>query len=231
MIVTQVVVFGVMLLAGALAGSFAFLFYFLGGGSRAARAIFDFLTPPTIGVIYFFALRWTASGVFRLFSLSAFVMGFVLQCLFLRRFSPSLRRFACKIILPIKSLEESLECRVKARFEPFARKIGCVLEKRRADRGRKRAERETLKKRRAAEKETKRAAARALLRKDRGSLARARVQNEPTAKVIDNARVSRYNMRKNPKRGTDCGSEVSYAGAAVAGFRSRKRTARHIHRV
>lgn len=120
MILSECAVFAAMLLSGFLAGALAALLLTLGRGSAVARSICDFLCPIAVGAIYLFSLRLVSSGIFRLYSLAAFIAGILLLAAFLRRFSPALRRLARRIFLPIKSLSESLERKVSARLAPIA---------------------------------------------------------------------------------------------------------------
>jgi len=103
----------------------------LGEGSRPARAIFDFLTPLALGVVYFFTLRFVASGVFRLYSLVAFLLGGLLSRRILKALSPFLRRAAKRVIVPIKSLENLISARVERWFSPLKRRIAARRDRRR----------------------------------------------------------------------------------------------------
>ena len=117
MILSECAVFAAMLLSGTFAGAVCSFIFLLGKGSGAARAMFDFLSPITVGVTLFFALRFFAGGAVRVYSLFAFLLGIVGSAFLLRRFSPRLKRLAKHVILPIKSLSESLErkfCRLVA---------------------------------------------------------------------------------------------------------------------
>ena len=151
MILSECAVFAAMLFSGFLAGAVTALFFTLGKGSAVAGAIFDFLCPLTVGAIYLCSLRLAASGVFRIYSLAAFAAGILLLLCFLRRFSPAFKRMARRIVLPIKSLSESLEKQVSARLAPIAERRRLRREKRRE---RKRGKRLSRKKRSAKDHPT-----------------------------------------------------------------------------
>ena len=102
--------------AGAVAGIAATFLLALGKGSRGARAVFDFLTPPIVGAIFFFALMLSSDGEIRWYAFVAFALGGTAQRLLHKKLSPFLCRIAKKLILPIKSLTESLESALKKLF-------------------------------------------------------------------------------------------------------------------
>jgi len=109
MILTECAVFSVMLLAGGAAAILASALLVLGGASRVARALFDFLTPPAVGAIFFLALYLSAGGVLRLYAVLAFLLGGAGARFLLKKFSPALKRLLVKASVPIKSLERGVE--------------------------------------------------------------------------------------------------------------------------
>ena len=123
MILTEIAVFAACFAAGLLSGFVAAFLLTLGEGSRPARAIFDFLTPLVMGIVYFFTLRRFASGVFRLYSLVAFLLGGLLSRRILKMLSPFLRRTAKRVIVPIKSLERRVSVRVGKWVLPLKRRL------------------------------------------------------------------------------------------------------------
>ena len=122
MIANECAIFAALFCAGLLAELLSAALLTLGKGSKVARAVFDFLTPIAVGAIYFFALRFSALGVFRVYTVVAFVLGGLAARWGLGKCSPALRRFARKVVLPIKSLEESLEKRVSDRLLPLRKR-------------------------------------------------------------------------------------------------------------
>lgn len=108
MILDECLTFALTFGAGVIGGIAATFLLALGRGSRVARAVFDFLTPPVVGAIFFFAL-FSSGGVLRWYSFVAFLLGGALQRLLHKKLSPFLRRAAKKLLVPIKSLTESLE--------------------------------------------------------------------------------------------------------------------------
>ena len=123
MIETEIAVFALLFAAGVLSGAVAVFLLALGRGSRVARAIFDFLTPLVMGAVYFFALRYFASGVFRLYSLIAFLLGAGVSRRVSRALSPFLRKALQKAKVPIKSLERRVSCRVGALISPIKNRV------------------------------------------------------------------------------------------------------------
>ena len=109
MILTECAVFSAMLLAGGAAAILASALLALGGASRVARALFDFLTPPAVGAIFFLALYLSAGGVLRLYAVLAFLLGGAGARFLLKKFSPALKRLLVKASVPIKSLERGVE--------------------------------------------------------------------------------------------------------------------------
>lgn len=156
MILSECAVFAAMLLSGSFAGAVCSFFFLLGKGSGAARATFDFLSPITVGVTLFFALRFFASGAVRVYSLIAFLLGIVGSALLLRRFSPRLKRLAKHVILPIKSLSESLERKLCRLVAPFKNRLLIHRETARKKRAEKRNAKELARsKKRTALREKK----------------------------------------------------------------------------
>ena len=141
MIRAECAVFLAMLVGGLLAGSTATLFFAFGRASRVARAIFDFLTPIAVGAIFFFSLELSAEGVFRVYALVAFLSGILLRRLIHRKIAPWERRVARKILVPIKSLEESLEKRIATLLAPLRERWRARREAVREKREKRRAER------------------------------------------------------------------------------------------
>lgn len=131
MILTECAAFVSALFAGVLAGTLATFFYRLGSASRAARWIFDFLTPLSMGALYYCALFFAADGVFRFYTLAAFFLGALAQRAIHKRISPFLRAFARRIVLPIKSLEDAFESKVERVLAPLREKRNARREKRR----------------------------------------------------------------------------------------------------
>ena len=134
MIETELAVFVATFLAGMLAGTVASFLLALGRGSKAARAIFDFLTPLAVGALYFFALRRFASGVFRLYSLVAFSLGVFLSFRLLKRLSPLLLKILSRLKVPIRSLENAFSAGANRLLRPLRER----RERRREERGRRR---------------------------------------------------------------------------------------------
>ena len=133
MIGTEVAVFAALFGAGLGAGLLAAVLLALGRGSRIARAVCDLVTPPVVGVLFFLTLRAVASGVFRLYSAVAFLLGGTLAILLARRSAPLLSRMLNRAKVPIKSLENRVSRRLSRLFAPIAQ--------RRAARKKKRVER------------------------------------------------------------------------------------------
>lgn len=119
MIGTEVAVFAALFGAGLGAGVTASFLLALGQGSRVARAVSDFVTPPVVGLIYFLTLRAVASGVFRLYSLLAFLLGGALARLIVRGIAPYLSRLLDRAKVPIKSLEDRVSAWAERRLAPI----------------------------------------------------------------------------------------------------------------
>lgn len=126
MIVAECSVFLTMLAGGMVAAFFATLFLALGGASKAARCVFDLLTPIAVGGVFLLFLYISSSGVFRVYALVAFLLGGALFRWLYRLVRPSLKKLLCRLIVPIKSLED----RVERRLLPLREK----RERRRAER-------------------------------------------------------------------------------------------------
>jgi len=122
MIRTEIAIFVALFASGLGAGMLASFLLALGRGSRVARAIFDAVTPLAVGAIYFFALKGAASGVFRLYSALAFLLGGSAAWWIVGRISPYLSRAISRLKVPIKSLEDKLSERIYRRFSPFRKK-------------------------------------------------------------------------------------------------------------
>ena len=170
MIVTEITVFVACLAAGLLSGFVAAFLLTLGEGSRPSRAVFDFLTPLALGVVYFFTLRFVASGVFRLYSLVAFLLGGLLSRRVLKAISPLLRRVLKRVIVPIKSLERRISSRVGRWVLPLKRRIAYRRDRRREKRREAcavRAQKRTLRQDEKQKKKTLSAAKRAAKRKEK----------------------------------------------------------------
>ena len=202
MIRTECVVFLSMVGGGALAALVATLFFALGQSSRVSRAVFDFLTPLSVGAIFFFDLYFSSGGVFRLYEVIAFFLGGAIFCFVYLKIRPFLKLVFLKAYVPIKSLENA----VNKRLEP-------VL-KRREERKRRVREKREEKRRAVMEKKEKRRKEKARIKRrnkqkeqacrrrfplrGRGTHQKGRPKRRKRAlisKVIDNARESRYNKR------------------------------------
>lgn len=109
MILEECLTFALMFASGVIAGITATFLLLLGKGSRVARAVFDFLTPPAVGAIFFFALMLSSGGVLCWYAPVAYALGGAVQQLVHKRLSPILCCLVKKLIVPIKSLEKSLE--------------------------------------------------------------------------------------------------------------------------
>ena len=142
MILTECATFSAMLVGGVLASVAGRILFALGRASRVAEAIFDFLAPIAAGAIFFFSLRLSADGAFRVYCLAAFALGVGAERLLYGRLSPVLRRIARRIVTPLKSLAESLERRAISLFSPLCEKCRTLVAKRREKREKKRIERE-----------------------------------------------------------------------------------------
>ena len=127
MIGTEVAVFAALFGSGLGAGLLAAFLLALGGGSRVARAVCDLVTPPVVGVLFFLTLRAVANGVFRLYSVVAFLLGGALAILLARRSAPLLSRVLNRVKVPIKSLEMAVE----KLFRPITECLARQKEKRR----------------------------------------------------------------------------------------------------
>lgn len=112
MILAEAAVFFSMLAGGAAAGLIATTLLELGGASRVARCVFDFLAPLAVGAAFFFSLYLSSGGVFRLYALIAFFLGGGLFCFVYRRLRPRLKRVIYRFVVPIKSLEKRFEERL-----------------------------------------------------------------------------------------------------------------------
>ena len=170
MIVTEIAVFAACFAAGLLSGFVAAFLLTLGEGSRPSRAVFDFLTPLVVGVVYFFTLRLFASGVFRLYSLVAFLLGGLLSRRILKALSPFLCRVLKRVIVPIKSLEKLISARVERWFSPLKRRIAARRDRRREKKREARAiraQKRTLRQDEKQKKKTLSAAKRAAKRKEK----------------------------------------------------------------
>ena len=118
MIAGECAVFLSMLVGGMLAAAVATFFLTLGGASKAARAIFDFLAPIAVGAIFCVVLYDASGGVFRSYALIAFGLGGYLFRLGYRKSLPTIRRIIRRISVPIKSLES----RINKRLEPYRKR-------------------------------------------------------------------------------------------------------------
>ena len=109
MILTECAVFFGMLFAGMGTAAIATLFLTLGGGSKAARAVFDILTPLFAGATFFVCLYFLSGGAMRLYAVLAFVSGGALFYFVWRKISPFARRLIKRALVPIFSLEKAVE--------------------------------------------------------------------------------------------------------------------------
>jgi len=171
MIRTEITVVAVMFGAGLGAGVLASFLLALGRVSRVARAVTDVLAPLAAGAVFFFALKGVADGVFRLYSVLAFLLGGVAARWLVGRLSPCLSRGIERLKVPIKSLESKIEERLNRLLAP-------LREKRAAKR---------------ALRAEKRAALRLQKEKERFERAKERAQTEKEhrAQAVDNAREKR----------------------------------------
>ena len=180
MIPTECATFAAMFVAGGVAGIVARLLLTLGGGSRVARAIFDCLTPFVVGAIWVYALYLSAGGVFRLYRLVAYLLGGIAAQYLLRRYSPILRRFARKVILPVKGCAEGVERRVAAWTEPLRERV--------RERRRMRAEKMKLSRIAAREKREERS-------RERARAAAEKVNRRPLSREKERrSRVARHRV-------------------------------------
>ena len=186
MIATEIAVFAACLAAGVLTGFVSAFLLTLGEGSRPARAIFDFLTPLFAGGVFFLTLHRFASGVFRLYSLFAFLLGVLLSRRVLKRLSPTIRRALKRVILPIKSLEKRLSARFGRLILPLKRRLASRRDRRREKRRVLRAAREQERKNRQRKKSEKRDRAVALRAKKRMEK-RASLRRSERAGRVDSA--------------------------------------------
>ena len=109
MILTECAIFFGMLLAGMGTAAIATFFLTLGGGSKAARAVFDILTPLFAGAAFFVCLYFLSGGAIRLYAVLAFLSGGVVFYFSWRKISPFARRLAKRAVVPILSLEKAVE--------------------------------------------------------------------------------------------------------------------------
>ncbi len=137
MILTECAVFFGTFFAGMGAAAVATVFFALGGASRAARAVFDVLTPLFAGATFFVALYFLTGGAIRLYAVLAFLSGGVVFHFSWRKISPFARRLAKRAVVPILSLEKAVE----KLFFPLTER----LKKRREIRLEKRAKKRRLK--------------------------------------------------------------------------------------
>ena len=165
MISGECVVFFSMFAGGMIAGMITVFFLTLGGASKAARAVFDILTPLAVGAVFFFSLYDASGGVFRIYALVAFLLGGGVFFALYAKFHPVIKRILRRAIVPIKSLQSKVdkhfepirkrrEKRLKAMREKRAEKkaiSAARAEKRRADKARlrtkKREKKEALRRR------------------------------------------------------------------------------------
>ena len=184
MILTECSVFFAMFFAGSAAAVLAAALLALGGASRIARAVFDFLTPLLIGAVFFFALYFSSGGAFRLYAVVAFFLGGGCVRLLLKKFSPHLKRSLCKLIVPIKSLET----RVEKAFLPLAERLEKRREKRREKKEIRLAQKQERKGERALKKEKNREKKRL---KRRLAVYRKRLCAKKTAKAATSPSAAR----------------------------------------
>jgi len=122
MIRTEITVVAALFGAGLGAGVLASFLLALGRGSRVARAVTDALAPLAAGIVFFFALKGVADGVFRLYSVLAFLLGGVAARWLVGRLSPCLSRGIERAKVPIKSLESKIEERLNRLLAPLREK-------------------------------------------------------------------------------------------------------------
>jgi len=94
----------------------------LGGASKVWRALFDFITPLAVGGMFFLSLNLSAGGVFRFYALFAFAAGGGCFYLLYRKIRPLLSAVLKRIIVPIKSLENAANERLRPLREKRERK-------------------------------------------------------------------------------------------------------------
>jgi len=190
MIGTEVAVFAALLGAGFGAGVIAAFLLALGRGSRVARAVFDFVTPPLVGVIYFFTLRAAASGVFRLYSAVAFLLGGALAILLARKSAPLFSKVFNRAKVPITSLENAVSRRLSSLFAPIAQRCAARKKKRAEKRTCALNEERKEKERKAREKHLAEMAKtdRILVRRPEGGRRRHRTRPRKRSQAIDIAR-------------------------------------------
>ena len=134
MILTECAVFFGMLFAGMGTAAIATFFLTLGGGSKAARAVFDILTPLFAGAAFFVCLYFLSGGAMRLYAVLAFVSGGALFYFVWRKISPFARRLIKRALVPIFSLEKVVE----RLFFPLAERLEKRRGKKREQRAKKR---------------------------------------------------------------------------------------------
>jgi len=157
MILGECAVFAAMFAAGATAGVIAVFLDVLGRSGRAARVVTDVLTAAEMGVAYFFALYHAACGVFRLYSLAAFLLGIYLDHRVCKRFSPTFRRAMRKILTPIILSYDRMAAKWEERLRPFREKRAARRAEQRAIRMEKRDRRRALREEKKAKKGAERA--------------------------------------------------------------------------
>jgi len=101
MILGECGIFAAMFAAGAVTGVISAILNVLGRTGKAARYVTDVLMALSAGVVYFIALQLFAYGVFRIYSLAAYLIGTLCSLRLLRRFSPYIRSLARKVMSPL----------------------------------------------------------------------------------------------------------------------------------
>lgn len=181
MIKAECLIFLTMLAGGAVAGAVATLFLALGTASKVSRCIFDFLTPLAVGGVYLITGYLASGGVFRLYALLAFFLGGWIFRLLYRRSLPYLKRLIFLLIVPIKSLEDS----IAKLLEPIRER----LRRRRAIRAERREKRRML----LEEKRRK-------TREEREERRAARGEKREARRRLDEAKKAKGSKRKRRER-------------------------------
>ena len=152
MILGECAVFAAMFAAGAAAETIAFCLNVFGKVGRAARVVTEVLTAAVMGIFYFLTLYHAASGVFRLYSTVAFLLGVYVAYRLCRRLAPAIRRGIRRVLLPLLLAYNRASAQFAERIRPFREKTEARRENRRARRVEKRGKRLAVRAERRKEK-------------------------------------------------------------------------------
>ena len=144
MILVECGIFAAMFLSGMAAGILAVSLDVIGKAGKAARAVTDVMIAAEMGALYFISLYHVSCGVFRLYSLAAFLFGALLARVLCKRFEPTFRRVMRRLVEPLASAYGKALSRWENFLRPYREKRAARRLARQAAREEKKASKRAL---------------------------------------------------------------------------------------